>query len=309
MSGAPRPALPAPRVSVLLPVRDGEAYLGEAIESVLAGDYRDFELLVIDDGSRDASREIARAFARRDPRVSLLPLLRSGLVPALNAGLARTRGEYVARMDADDRSRRERLAAQVAYLDAHPGCAALGCAYLEIDDEGWPIGVRDVPASHAEILERLLGGLAGALPHAACVLRRSALQALGVAWRAHPEAEDLDLFLRLAERGELANLPQPLFEVRRHAASTTRTRSPERARQCKRELANAARARHGLPPLAAGAPAARDPGPASLALAWARRALSAGNLATARKHARRALKASPWSPAAWRIWLAAQRAR
>ncbi len=300
MSDAPSAA---PRVSVLLPVRDGAAHLSEAIECVLADRFGDFELLVIDDGSRDASPEIALAFAARDARVAVLRQPAQGLVAALNAGLSLARGEYVARMDADDRSRPERLTRQIAYLDAHPECAAVGCAYLEIDEQGWPICERKPPETHAAIEAVLLSGLAGVLPHAACVFRRSALEQLGTAYRDCPEAEDLDLYLRLAERGRLANLPELLFEVRRHAQSTTRTRSGARAAALKLELAGAARARRGLPPLEPAEPDLRELGPAEHLAITARRALGAGHRATARKHSARALRLRPTSPAAWRVWL------
>ena len=109
----------APRVSVVMAVHDGERYVGAAVDSILTQKFRDLELIVVDDGSTDRSPEIVREHA--DPRVRLIANGRNlGLAPSLNVGLAEARGEFVARLDADDVAMPHRLARQVEFMDANP---------------------------------------------------------------------------------------------------------------------------------------------------------------------------------------------
>src|SRR3979490_879766 len=108
-----------------MPVRNGAAHLQSAVDSILAQTFTDFEFLIIDDGSTDATAEILRSL--RDPRVRVVTHPQNrGLVPTLNEGLQLARGEFVARQDHDDLSYPDRLAKQVAHLRAHPDCVLLG---------------------------------------------------------------------------------------------------------------------------------------------------------------------------------------
>src|SRR5487761_1677094 len=111
-----------PRCSVLMPVYNAERYVGHAVESILRQTWHDFEFLIIDDGSTDRSPEMLRAYAERDPRILLVSRANTGYLRALNEGWPLCRGEYVARMDADDVAMPERLQRQIAFLDAHPDC-------------------------------------------------------------------------------------------------------------------------------------------------------------------------------------------
>src|SRR2546423_11626964 len=123
-AGILRALLQAPRVSVLLPVWNGEPFLEQAMESILRQTLSSFELIVIDDGSTDRTAAIAEEFASGDDRVRVLRRPHEGLSAALNAGIAAVRGEYVARMDGDDISGPDRLRKQVADLDTHPARVA-----------------------------------------------------------------------------------------------------------------------------------------------------------------------------------------
>ncbi len=121
----PDPA--ARRVSVILPVRDGHATIDEALGSLVAQTHRRLEVVVVDDGSRDATPSILGRWVRRDPRIRVVRTQRRGLVAALQRGLAEAEGEFVARMDADDIAHPARLAAQLAFLTHNPelsGCGA-----------------------------------------------------------------------------------------------------------------------------------------------------------------------------------------
>jgi glycosyltransferase involved in cell wall biosynthesis len=228
-----------PRVSVLLPVRDGAATLAASLRSVSRQRLRDLECIVVDDGSRDASAAIARDHARTDPRFRVIAQPPLGLVSALARGLAECRAPLVARHDADDCMHRDRLALQVAALDAAPGLAGVGChvrlfpraalgpgmrAY-----ERWLAGVR----SPAEVRREAF--VECPLVHPTLVLRREVLRAH--AYRDLGWPEDYDLVLRLLAAGhELGVVPRRLLAWR-HGPDRLSQRSavyaPERFTACK----------------------------------------------------------------------------
>src|SRR5262249_10266218 len=115
-----------PKVSVAMSVHNGERFLAEATDSILGQTFRDFELILVDDGSTDGSGAIADAYQRKDTRVRVIHQHKFGLVAALNQACEQARGEYIARMDADDVAIPDRLVRQVAFMDAHPEVAVLG---------------------------------------------------------------------------------------------------------------------------------------------------------------------------------------
>ena len=129
--------MPLPRITVLTAVYNGARYLAEAIESVLADGFEDFEYVIVDDGSTDATPRILADAAARDPRIVLLRHEPNrGIAAATNRGLAIARGAYIARLDADDISLPGRLAREAAYLDAHPAVALVSMNFDIIDAGG-----------------------------------------------------------------------------------------------------------------------------------------------------------------------------
>jgi glycosyltransferase involved in cell wall biosynthesis len=208
-----------PLVSVVLPVRDGAAFVATAIGSILAQTFDAFELLVIDDGSRDATPTIAGDRAAQDRRVRVVTQPPLGLVPALNRGLAEARGCYVARMDADDVALPERLARQVAALEWHPNLVALGSACDVIGRDGTVLGRRSPPLEPDAIRDALRRG--NCMIHPTMMLRRAAVLAAGGYRGAFRHAEDFDLWLRLSERHDLMNLPETLLAYRQHAGQSS----------------------------------------------------------------------------------------
>ncbi len=140
-------------VSVVMAVYNAESWLSEAVESVLGQTFGDFEFVVIDDGSIDATPEILRRF--HDPRLRVTRQPQSGQTPALNRALRLSQGALVARMDGDDVALPDRLARQVAFLDAHPDVGLLGTACREISASGAVLRTITPPADdHA--VRRLL---------------------------------------------------------------------------------------------------------------------------------------------------------
>ena len=216
---------PAPRVTVLLCVWNGERHLQAAIDSILAQSFRDFELLVIDDASTDATPRMLAAST--DARVRVVRNETNlGLTVSLNRGLQLARGKLIARQDADDWSEPRRLELQLAFLQAHPAVAAVGSQALLIDSVGRSLGWKDFPLQHRGICWMHL--FDNALAHSAVTFRKAVVVAAGGYDETFPASQDYELWSRLSERHRLANLAERLVHLRVLETSITRThRRPE----------------------------------------------------------------------------------
>jgi len=206
-----------------MPVYNAQRYVAEAVESILNQTFSDFEFIIIDDGSTDGSLAILQKYAEQDERIRLVSRPNTGIVGALNEGIDMARGEYIARMDADDVSIPSRLELQLGYMRENPQCVAVGGLMLMVDPSGAPLMIWDIARTHEEIDRLHLSGQGGAMPHPASMLRRNALLSVG-GYREGVHAEDLDLFLRLAEIGELTNLPSVVLRYRQHFSSLCHTK-------------------------------------------------------------------------------------
>ena len=207
-----------PAVSVVMSVWNGERYLPQAVESILEQSFRDFEFIIIDDGSTDGSLRILKGFAARDKRIRLVTRENRGLTISLNESIALAGGEFIARMDADDISLPARFAGQVAYLREHPDCVIVGAEVMLMDQDGDSLCLRGHPQSHDLIDRACLLGRVDALTHPVVMMRKSALEKIG-GYNAAIKLEDLDLFLRLCEVGKAHNLPQVYLRYRQHLQS------------------------------------------------------------------------------------------
>ncbi|HXT59882.1 MAG TPA: glycosyltransferase [Pirellulales bacterium] len=285
-------------LAVLMPVYNAERYLAEAVESILHQTYAKFEFIIIDDGSTDRSVEILSSLAAADPRIRLVHRPNSGYLRALNEGLAMCRGTFVARMDADDVALPRRFERQIGYLLEHAECLAVGSGILRIDADGDLLCEEPMPRTHEEIEVRLLQGL-GALPHPGAMIRRSALAEIGGYREPYYGAEDFDLWLRLAERGRLANLPEPLIKCRVHPQNFTFIHEMRGRAAAAAALADAYRRRGQPRPIDlpdALSPALRG---ADRERAWTRSAIYAGQYRTARKHAWSICRRKFWQADSW----------
>ena len=211
-------------ISVLMPVRNGEAYVAEAIESVLAQTHDELELIVVDDGSDDETPSILASY--RDPRLHVIRQEPTGLVPALRRALAEARGDVLARMDADDVSLPGRLERQLRALGADERLGVVGCAIETIDDAGRVTGSWSLPSDDAALRRRLL--LRNPFTHGAVVLRRSAVEDAGGYQPGYGANEDYDLWRRIARNWRLGAVPEVLYRYRVHPAAVTKTRVEER---------------------------------------------------------------------------------
>lgn len=297
-----------PAVSVLLPVYNAQRYVATAIESVLTQSFDDFELILIDDGSMDHSLGILREFEQRDDRVRVISRPNTGIVGALNDGLAAARGEFIARMDADDLSLPARFQMQVQFLREHLECVLVGSRVMLIDPDGSPICEWAKETTHEEIDGGHLA-LRWPVVHPAVMMRRDVLNQVGGYRKQYNTLEDLDLFLRLAEQGRLANLPVVLLHYRQHFGSTCFSRNGEQS-DIREAIYKETFERRGL----------RIPGHQSSESfravprnatderrRWSWMALEAGHVATARKHALRVARSKPLDKESWRLLYCAMR--
>jgi glycosyltransferase involved in cell wall biosynthesis len=224
-----------PRVTVLMPVYNGGPYLAEAIDSILGQTYRDFELLVINDGSTDGSAAIIGAYD--DPRIRFVENNGNlGLIATLNKGLELAQGEYVARMDCDDVSCPRRLEQQVALLDSDPGIGICGTWLRKFG------AVRPKVCRYHTRPALLCCGLLfdSVLAHPTVMLRRRLFRDHGLGYdQTFRHAEDYELWARAGRLFRLGNVPQVLLEYRIHASQVSQLHNPE-------QLATAGRVRRAL---------------------------------------------------------------
>ena len=288
-----------PTVSVILPVYNGERYVAEAVESILAQSWTDFELLILDDGSKDRTPQIVAGYAARDRRVRVTSRPNAGLVPTLNQLIEQAQGEFIARMDADDVALPRRLEREVAHLRAHPECLVVGSAVEWIDPDGELLKLHVPPLTHADIDAAHLRTREAEICHPSAMIRRSALERAGHYDRELDGAEDLDLWLRIAELGQLANLREPMLRYRFHFAKVGFV-AKQRQIEAARKAVERACARRGTemenPTVVAELPDMNDQ-----LRTWAWWALGSGNRATARKYAWRTLRRQPHRRESWRL--------
>lgn len=299
-----------PLISVVMPVYNGRRYLAEAMDSILAQTFGDFEFICVDDGSTDDSLAILSDYARRDARVRIVSRANTGVWKALNDGIEVSHGRLIARMDADDVSMPNRFEKQVTFLNEHPDVVAVGCSVLIIDAEGAPL--REMPNpprwTHEEIDTAHLTGGGQVFYHPALIFRREALKTIGM-YRQWPAAQDLDLFLRLAEIGRLANVRDVLLKYRQHMGSVGHAKMAKQLETC-REIVRQAYGRRGLTPAGKmGFDMIRQMSETEQHRKWAWWALQGGHVPSARKHARRALQKSPFSAESWRVMYCSLRGR
>lgn len=219
--GSPKPAV---TVSVIIPAFNRARYIGAAVSSITRQSLRDIEIIVVDDGSTDATADVAQSCG--DPRVCLVRHDRNQGIPAArNTGLREARGRYIAWLDSDDVAHPQRLAEQVAFLERHPSIALVGACAGKIGPDGTPRrGVRVPPLTPEDI--------------GAWLLFRSAFQQSSITGRAEvlkayeydtafPVSEDIDVLIRLERRHRLQSLPRILIDRRIHPQQTIRERQAD----------------------------------------------------------------------------------
>jgi len=222
-----------PLVSVVMPVYNTEKYLAEAIESILAQTFSDFELIIVDDASHDSSPAISRAFAEADCRIRVIELAENGgHGAARNVGLAAASGEYFACQDSDDISLPERFQKQVKLLQARPEVGAVGVYTRLVSEDMQPIYERKPPVRHAEImLDHFLGFLSSPFTHATLMMRRHLVMEVNGFDESVRISPDCALLTKLLGRAKFANIAEFLYLYRQHSSQITAERHTERERE------------------------------------------------------------------------------
>jgi glycosyltransferase involved in cell wall biosynthesis len=295
-------------VSVVINAYNAEPYFAECLDSLLAQTLQDFEIIIVDDASTDRTPAIAEEYVRRDPRIRVERNERNLGIPAtINRALALSRGKFVAKMDADDVSLPQRLERQVAYLREHAKVVMVGSWWARIDLEGRELGAQRPWPSNERLARQML---------TRCVLMHTGVMYRGdlvrhIKYREFFRyAQDYDLFLRMADEGEIAILPEILVKQRLNYEGVTVQRFHEQAQYARyaRTFARQRLARgtddydRVAANLNAIEPYVSTRG--SLAFYHYRRGLlrvTMGRMAEARVEFARSLKAVPWDvrSAAW----------
>jgi glycosyltransferase involved in cell wall biosynthesis len=217
-------------------VFNGAAWLREAIESILAQTFKDFEFIIIDDGSIDESAQIVRSY--EDERIVFFCQENQGLASALNKGISLSRSDLIARMDADDISFPKRLETQFRFLQQNPEIIGLGSGAIYTDEQGHEIAPVFMPETYEEILEWLPES---PFIHPSVIFRKDSFYRAGQYLPAFSRAQDMVLFNQMAKLGRLHNLKEPLLKYRitRSAASRITEEQKSHLRQIiKRVITN-----------------------------------------------------------------------
>lgn len=202
-------------VSVVMPVRNAEKFLEEALNSVISQTYKNIEIVVVDDASVDKTAEILKRYQLKDKRIKIVKNKRQlGVAKSLNVAIKNSSGVYLARMDADDLMRSSRLAKQVNFLAKNPSTIALGTWVFEIDQKGNLLGKRTLPLHHKDIYQMMYYAMG--LQHPTIMFNRKLVPKNFNWYQDIKYAEDLDLLFRLCKWGKLANLGEFLLFYRIH---------------------------------------------------------------------------------------------
>ncbi len=213
------PAAMLPAISVILPTRDRAVYLREAIDSVLAQHRSDFELIVVDDGSTDATPALLDAVS--DSRLRVLRQEPRGISAAMNAGVGAARGQYVARLDSDDRWDADLLATLAAVLDARPDVGVAYARAQAMDPAGHPLPhFLGMPMRFPDDALRSVA-FDDCTCNVALLVRRDCLDRAGPYDESLPGNEDWDMWLRVARRCAFAFVDRVLAHVRWHDGNIT----------------------------------------------------------------------------------------
>lgn len=213
-----------PLVTVLMPVYNAGPYVGEAIESILAQTMSNFEFLIINDGSTDESLSIVKHYQTLDPRIRLITRSNKGLVPTLDEGIENARGEFIARMDADDISLPTRLEEQLSFLRSRSQYAIVGTFTRKLNEDDYMEGLYPRPTTNVNL--RLFMAHGCALAGATIMVKREVFEKFGKFDPLNWPAEDYDLWARITIRDKsllIYNLPKALYLYRENTQGISGT--------------------------------------------------------------------------------------
>ncbi|HOZ36486.1 MAG TPA: glycosyltransferase [bacterium] len=205
-----------PKISVIMSVYNGQKYVQEAIQSIIDQTSKDWELIVVNDGSNDESGKIIAEF--KDERIIIITnKVNLGLTKSLNLALNQAAGEYIARLDSDDISEAERLEKQLTFMEKHPEIVLVGSGVIRINDQGGKMANEQVATGPLALKYALL--LHNPFYHSTIFFRRKEIMAAGGYNEDYRCAQDFELYSRLAKKYQLNNINEPLVRFRVHQES------------------------------------------------------------------------------------------
>lgn len=208
-------------------VYNGARWLDDAIQSILDQTFTDFEFIIVNDGSNDRTLEIINGFASNDQRIVLIDKPNTGLADSLNYGIRQARGEWIARIDADDLCSPDRLQRQYEFAQSDASLVLIGSGLLEIDEHGQPGKSYQYPASHKALLNRLTT-MRSFFGHSSAFYRADTARALGGYRSRIKRGQDFDFWLRFSEIGRIACLAAPLLKIRKHPSQISHDEQGQR---------------------------------------------------------------------------------
>lgn len=289
----------APLISVLMPVYNVEKYISDAIESILSQTLKNFEFIIIDDGSIDDSKKIIIEYQKKDSRIKFISRENKGIVFTRNELLSIANAPYFAIMDSDDISYPERLSEQFSFLKNNSDYLIVGCRDLLIDPDGDPIMVINNLFEHDEIDFANLNVTTFQTLNAYMAVTE-AVKGIGCYRESVVYAEDRDLFLRIAEIGKVKVLPKVLYKYRQHFVSTCVEKVDEVGMFVEQVILDAFRRRNLTPPKFEHIKTTQVKKRKDYFSAWAWFAFKSNYLSTARKYA---FRLAVYEPISYNTWL------
>ena len=202
-------------VSVIMPVYNGEKYLEKSIQSILSQTMKNFEFIIVNDGSTDTSLKIIQNYSKKDSRIKIINKSNTGITHSLNCGIDIAQGDWVARMDADDISDKNRLMEQYLRGATDDSLALIGSSCFEIDKFDKKIKYYNYPENHDD-LKNNLESMKRYFPHSSYFIRTKFLKKINGYNLRMIRSQDYDLSLRLSDLGKITSIPKPLILLRRH---------------------------------------------------------------------------------------------
>ena len=202
-------------ITVLMAVYNGERWLAESIHSVLEQTFTNFEFIIVNDGSDDSSLQIISQYAKKDSRIRIYTKQNTGLADSLNYGIGEARGEWVARIDADDICSVDRLKKQIARARLNKDLVLVGSGLTIIDGNGQQSKIPLYPEGHIRLTRRLFRG-SPFFAHSSAFFRLTAVCELGGYRTQFHRSQDQDLWLRLAQLGKITCIKESLVYIRKH---------------------------------------------------------------------------------------------
>jgi len=211
-----------PKISVLTCCYNAGTFLKEAVESVLRQAYEKFEYVLVDDGSTDNTLSILKGYAAKDKRIVIVEKEHSGLTASLNIGLEQAKGEWVARLDADDIAVPDRLSNQWDFVQNNDRIVLLGGGCIEVDENGIAIKKHIYPTEQNALMSRLETGKAF-FSHSSAFFNKAYVLELGGYNPKFVRSQDWDLWLRIGENAQIGCLPLPVVKLRKHSQAISNT--------------------------------------------------------------------------------------